>query len=542
MKISLIRYLRAAVVCVAISLTGPVLGEILFHDGFEEPPPGDPPGLAVNGTHQVGGVIFVGEGGYRVGDVVGPEAARTGRNLLVVDRKNHGGNDMLFVFEKGLTLNDVDDLSIQFFIFGEPLISGSFGLTNGSGFNAATIVTWNNISVASGALWMVWNDGSWVGYDISGDWRTGEWNKINVFYDAATGLLTGTVNDNESGTVNNGDPIPLLTWGGFDVLIDRLRFRGGSGPSAYFLDDVAVIINGTGFPDPQPPIPLPPPLPPLEGPVFADGFETATVDAAPPTDFGGLGRYNATGSFITVLSGPDPVNGDSPESAASGANHLGLDDRFGGIGDPQLAAILASDPKSFVASSTELQATFWIWIAASPDSLASFAIGTSGQRRENSQLIHTAIGGDPIAWSYWNGSEFIPTGLTIPDRTWTKLTVKWDGSQAWGSVNDGDALEIGLFGTPDNKISRLIFGRVEGSTEASYYLDEIDVELFSIAPPPPPEISVSADGNNIVLDWSGGALQWAPDAQGPYEDVDGASSPMTIATDRPRAFYRVRSE
>ena len=38
----------------------------------------------------------------------------------------------------------------------------------------------------------------------------------------------------------------------------------------------------------------------------------------------------------------------------------------------------------------------WIWIAASADSMATFALGNSGNVRAESQLVNVAIGGDDL--------------------------------------------------------------------------------------------------------------------------------------------------
>jgi hypothetical protein len=51
------------------------------------------------------------------------------------------------------------------------------------------------------------------------------------------------------------------------------------------------------------------------------------------------------------------------------------------------------------------------------------------------------------------------------------------------------------------------------------------------------DISTDADGN-IVLTYEGAPLLGADNVEGPYEEVDGASSPMTIAPDAARKFYQ----
>ncbi|HIG29170.1 MAG TPA: hypothetical protein EYQ50_15835 [Verrucomicrobiales bacterium] len=53
-----------------------------------------------------------------------------------------------------------------------------------------------------------------------------------------------------------------------------------------------------------------------------------------------------------------------------------------------------------------------------------------------------------------------------------------------------------------------------------------------------PTVSISTDNGNIVLQWSGGVLQSASDVNGPYTEVAGASSPMTLTPDQARSFYQ----
>ena len=111
-----------------------------------------------------------------------------------------------------------------------------------------------------------------------------------------------------------------------------------------------------------------------------------------------------------------------------------------------------------------------------------------------------------------------------------------------GSVNDGDPVAIGLFGTVENKISRLVFGRVEGSAETVYYLDDIDVDLYSVGPTPQPTLSAALVGENLEISWepAGGALESATDVAGPWTAVEGAVSPYAASvTEAVQMFFRV---
>jgi uncharacterized protein (DUF608 family) len=56
-----------------------------------------------------------------------------------------------------------------------------------------------------------------------------------------------------------------------------------------------------------------------------------------------------------------------------------------------------------------------------------------------------------------------------------------------------------------------------------------------------PLITVTRSGSNLVLSWAGpGTLQSAPNANGPYVDVQNSSSPYTVTTKGSQMFFRVR--
>ena len=59
------------------------------------------------------------------------------------------------------------------------------------------------------------------------------------------------------------------------------------------------------------------------------------------------------------------------------------------------------------------------------------------------------------------------------------------------------------------------------------------------APPVTPTITVQRSGANVVLTWTG-VLQSADRVEGPYSDVSGASSPLTVPTTGAAKFYRAR--
>ena len=53
-------------------------------------------------------------------------------------------------------------------------------------------------------------------------------------------------------------------------------------------------------------------------------------------------------------------------------------------------------------------------------------------------------------------------------------------------------------------------------------------------------ITFQKTGNQLTLTWPTGTLQSAPQVNGPYTDVAGATSPYPINTTGGQQFYRVR--
>jgi hypothetical protein len=55
-----------------------------------------------------------------------------------------------------------------------------------------------------------------------------------------------------------------------------------------------------------------------------------------------------------------------------------------------------------------------------------------------------------------------------------------------------------------------------------------------------PTLGFSVSGGNVQLNWTTGTLQSANEAQGPYSDIVGATSPYPVPLDKSRQFYRLR--
>jgi hypothetical protein len=55
---------------------------------------------------------------------------------------------------------------------------------------------------------------------------------------------------------------------------------------------------------------------------------------------------------------------------------------------------------------------------------------------------------------------------------------------------------------------------------------------------PPVVLSIEANGTNLILNWPGGTLQSAPNVDGPWTNVSGASAPFSVTPTEPQRFYR----
>lgn len=55
-----------------------------------------------------------------------------------------------------------------------------------------------------------------------------------------------------------------------------------------------------------------------------------------------------------------------------------------------------------------------------------------------------------------------------------------------------------------------------------------------------PTITITLEAGSVVLAWSGGTLESAPEVTGPWSAVEAAASPQKLAPSAARRFYRVR--
>jgi hypothetical protein len=66
-------------------------------------------------------------------------------------------------------------------------------------------------------------------------------------------------------------------------------------------------------------------------------------------------------------------------------------------------------------------------------------------------------------------------------------------------------------------------------------------QSFTVTVYPPPTITFQVGGGQMQLTWPRGTLQQADNANGPYSDVNGATSPYFVTPNAARKFYRIRT-
>ncbi len=119
------------------------------------------------------------------------------------------------------------------------------------------------------------------------------------------------------------------------------------------------------------------------------------------------------------------------------------------------------------------------------------------------------------------------------------------------SARGPGAADVG-FATPH--LDKLILGALTGhSTTTNLFFDDIYISksgFLSTVPRPfgfttplpgqPPTLSIARSGAQVIVSWSAGALESAPEVSGPWTPVAGATSPFTTPTTEAARFYRAR--
>lgn len=208
--------------------------------------------------------------------------------------------------------------------------------------------------------------------------------------------------------------------------------------------------------------------------LFQDGFENSATGGLPaPTD-PTVGRYLVSGVGVTtnnsikVLTGAD-VGG--PDGAVVGNNYLRYD--RGSLPNPVLQPLFGTP---FYASGSPIHVSFYKWrrgTAGGPAMSVGFGDDEGSRVDDLWQLVYTMDWPDTLAWRYYNGSVYTDSGLAFTPDRWEFVEIDWDGANATGRIDGGAAVSLGIFGSADKLIDRLLF--LSGFANSAYYLDDIKV-------------------------------------------------------------------
>ena len=160
----------------------------------------------------------------------------------------------------------------------------------------------------------------------------------------------------------------------------------------------------------------------------------------------------------------------------------------------------------------------------------------------------------------WEGLKLLPGDQILP----TDSGVIRDHHQIWMSSGGGlhiawahgppgdPSTPMGYIFSPDYGASwsapEIAIPAPSGSLPYSIVADDSWVHI--IAEPgiyvrrlvPPVFRSITRQGQAVILEWAGqGTLQWSNEPNGPWNDLSGASSPLTITNDSSRRFFRVEA-
>jgi len=162
-------------------------------------------------------------------------------------------------------------------------------------------------------------------------------------------------------------------------------------------------------------------------------------------------------------------------------------------------------------------------------------------------------------WQLWlgtgNGWGHV-VGPAVELNKWYHLVGTYDGSVARFYVN-GRLVGQGemSFSPNDEAVFRIGAGATE-NPDGNYFFEGVVDEVacynkvltpvqilthYAAGQPPlkPPTLSIERTDQGIVITWENGTLQQAPTINGPWTDVEGATSPLTVQPTEKQMFFRV---
>ncbi|HYG25070.1 MAG TPA: LamG-like jellyroll fold domain-containing protein [Verrucomicrobiae bacterium] len=169
----------------------------------------------------------------------------------------------------------------------------------------------------------------------------------------------------------------------------------------------------------------------------------------------------------------------------------------------------------------------------------------------------TATGSDALRYT-WKGTHFtFASGLLIPTNEWALVAVSVTSDAATlyvidstgvrsaqnvaahGDVTLGGATHIGWDSAGGN-IGRRWNGSIDEVMLFNRALSDAEIESLYTGLAATVSLSMERSGNMLILNWTGGVLMQADSLNGPWSQVNGASSPLQVQMTEDQKFYRVQ--
>jgi hypothetical protein len=111
--------------------------------------------------------------------------------------------------------------------------------------------------------------------------------------------------------------------------------------------------------------------------------------------------------------------------------------------------------------------------------------------------------------------------------TGSAISIGQDPTGTYGETGAGDIDDLG------------VWHKALTPLEASaIYLAGVSNQLSFVGAPV--TLNITKSGSTVTLTWVAGILQSSDNANGPFADVSGSSSPFTVSTSAAKKFYRVK--
>jgi len=234
------------------------------------------------------------------------------------------------------------------------------------------------------------------------------------------------------------------------------------------------------------------------------------------------------------------------------------------VDDPDLAASFLSDNQSkidvpFAYEVNPPAFTCEVWAKVTGGSGHRSPLTSRADSPQRGYIFYAEPGN---TWQFWTGTGAqvgwnVIQGPAVQNGAWTHLVGTHDGETKRFYV---DGVEVGsntsVFGPNDQSVLRIGGGASEGPGSFFFQggIDEVAIYDTVLAPDrilthyalgarpssEPPTLSLSRDGAQVVLTWTGGTLQEAASVSGAtWTPLPNAVSPLRLTPADAMKFYRV---